>query len=284
MRGWTLETIDWQAFRPDLVDPDLLKVVKAAALVESNGYDYGTYLSRVFADDPEFCEKVLEWAGEEVKHGQALARWAQLADPDFDYESALKRFSDSFRIDVDSADSVRGSRTGEMVARCIVEAGTSSFYSAMADAAEEPVLKQIAREVAGDEFRHYKLFLDTQKSYADRENLPKWRRLAIALSRVRETEDDELASAYYVANMQGAYDRQAASKAYMNRAYDMYAKGHAERAGRMIAKASGLRGDGFGGRLTGAVVWGFVRARQSGKTHRRKPSGPDATGIGARAA
>ena len=78
MRHWTLDDIDWTAFRPDLVDPELLRVAKAAALVEHNGSDYAIYLNNVFAGDREIGPAIDSWALEEVQHGKALARWATL--------------------------------------------------------------------------------------------------------------------------------------------------------------------------------------------------------------
>jgi len=51
----------------------------------------------------------------------------------------------------------------------MVETGTSSFYTAMSKASKEPVLAEIAHLIAADEFRHYKLFYDTLKSYLQKE-------------------------------------------------------------------------------------------------------------------
>ena len=53
-----------------------------------------TYYS-VFADDAEFRELALRWAAEEEQHGMALGRWAQLADPSFDFDASFKRFTDN---------------------------------------------------------------------------------------------------------------------------------------------------------------------------------------------
>ena len=78
-RHWTLGDIPWAEFDPARVDPDILKVVKAAAMVEHNGGDYAEYLCSVFHDDPEFQAVSRQWAEEEVQHGQALAAWAKLA-------------------------------------------------------------------------------------------------------------------------------------------------------------------------------------------------------------
>src|SRR5687768_1668196 len=90
MKHWTLEQIPWNRFDPSRVDPEMVKLVKAAAMVEFNGGDYATYLHRVFADDPDFQVVAATWADEEVQHGRALAEWARLADPSFDFESAFK--------------------------------------------------------------------------------------------------------------------------------------------------------------------------------------------------
>ena len=47
------------------------------------------------------------------------------------------------------------------MARCVVESGTSSMYSALRDSTDEPVLKAICHRIAGDEFRHFRLFYHT---------------------------------------------------------------------------------------------------------------------------
>ena len=41
---WTLDDIPWDAFDPARVDPELLRAVKAAALVEHNDDEYVSYL------------------------------------------------------------------------------------------------------------------------------------------------------------------------------------------------------------------------------------------------
>ena len=87
-----------------------------------------------------------------------------------------------------------------MIARCVVESGTSSYYSAIRDATEEPVLKEIAGRISADEYRHYKLFYEILHKQ-DEPELAFWRKLWVAVGRVRESDDDELAYAYYCANV-----------------------------------------------------------------------------------
>jgi rubrerythrin len=262
MKHWTLEQVPWSRFDPARVDPEIVKLVKAAAMVEFNGGDYAAYLNRVFADDPEFQTVATAWAQEEVQHGRALARWAKLADPSFDFESAFKRFTAGYAIDVDVEQSIRGSRCGELVARCIVETGTSSYYTALNEATDEPVLKQICRNIAADELRHYKLFYTYLQRYLDREGLNGWQRLKVTLGRIGESEDDELAYAYFAANHPGeTYDRRRFTRAYARRAYAVYRRHHVERGIAMVLKATGLTPNGRLSRWLTAIACWFMQLR-----------------------
>lgn len=263
MPHWTLDDIPWQRFDRAAVDPELLRVVKAASLVERNGSDYAQYLCNVFADDPEVQAAARRWGAEEVQHGLALGRWASLADPAFDPVAAAARFSAGFRVPLKAAASVRGSRAGELIARCVVETGTSSYYAALGEATKEPVLKEICRRIAADELRHYKLFYDHMKRYLVADGLGFWRRLWVALGRIAESEDDELAFAYHAANDAAAlpYDRRRAARAYARRAYALYRRHHVERAVAMLFKAIGLKPQGGLSRLTVRLAWWSVRHR-----------------------
>jgi rubrerythrin len=246
MKHWTLDDIPWDRFDAACVEPQLLHIVKAASMVEYNGGDYGEYLCSVFADDAGFKLAAREWAVEEVQHGAALARWAKLADPSFDFAESFARFKAGVPIAVESTSSIRGSRASELVARCIVETGTSSFYTALAEATDEPVLREICRSIAADEFRHYKLFYSYLRRYVERERIGRVRRVLVAVSRIAETEDDELAYAYYAANGGAdAYDRRRWTRAYARRVYGYYRRHHIERGIGMVLKAAGLRANGW---------------------------------------
>ncbi|MCA8928132.1 MAG: ferritin-like domain-containing protein [Alphaproteobacteria bacterium] len=261
-RQWTLDDIPWDQFDRSKVDPDIVKIVRAAAMVESNARDYAAYLCSVFRDDPDFCNLARGWAEEEVQHGQALGRWAGLEDPDFDYDARFAAFRAAYGIPVDASASVRGSLAGELIARCIVEVGTSSYYTAIADATEEPVLREICRRIATDEWRHYGLFYRNLRRYLDREHLSPPRRAWIALTRVLETEDDELAQAYHTANLAGEpYDRRRASRAYSERACALYNPGHVERAIGMIFKAVGFAPHGWTSRTLSRIASALMAYR-----------------------
>src|SRR5258706_12292975 len=96
--GWTLDDVDWSRFEPAKVDHELLSAVKTASLVEYNAHDYGEYLKRVYRGAPEATIRSIEgWGGGEIQHGLALARWAGLAAPTFDFRAAFGRFTERYR-------------------------------------------------------------------------------------------------------------------------------------------------------------------------------------------
>lgn len=242
-KHWTVEELPWDTLDLSKVDADVEKLAKAAALVEYNARTYTAYLLRVFHDDPQFQELARRWEAEEVQHGAALGAWAEKVDPSWNLERAFARFTAGYHVPLQGDTSNRGSRSGEMVARCMVEIGTSSYYKALGDATTEPVLKAICRHIEADELRHYKLFYTNLKRYLEKEKLSRWGRLRIAFGRIAESEDDELAYAWYAANVPDgtAYRRKDCSDAYAGRAFRFYTPQVVDRAVGMIFKACGLK-------------------------------------------
>ncbi|MEI9932216.1 MAG: hypothetical protein WDM89_17150 [Rhizomicrobium sp.] len=131
-QGWTLEDIPWDCFDASKAEPWMITAIKGAALVEFNAPDYVSYLKRVFHDAPTHA-LIEEWGKEESQHGRALGRWAEMADPDFNLKETFARFREGYRpphFTGEDEGSIRGSKRGEMISRCVVESGTSSYYSA----------------------------------------------------------------------------------------------------------------------------------------------------------
>lgn len=268
--GWTLDEVRWDQFDATKLEPKLLAAVKAASLVEYNAPDYVNYLKRVFRDAPVQTQADLErWGEEEVQHGLALGRWAEMADPSFDFQDAFARFRAGYHAPhfaSDEAVSIRGSRRGEMIARCVVECGTSSYYSAIRDATAEPVLKEVAARIAADEFRHYRLFFETLNAQPE-PDLPLWKKLWVAVTRVQESDDDELSYAYYCANVSRAdeaktpYDRAACAAAYNATAISLYRRHHVKKLVQMVAKACGAPPQSWFTALASAALWRMLRMR-----------------------
>jgi rubrerythrin len=268
--GWTLDDINWSTFDASKVDSGLLASVKAAALVEYNAPDYVGYLHRVFAGVPQqTLDDLARWGTEESQHGRALARWAEMADPSWSFESAFARFQAGYQpphLHSETMESIRGSRRGEMIARCVVESGTSSYYSAIREAADEPVLKEIAGRIAADEFRHYRLFFDTLHAQ-DEPDLPFWRKLLVALGRVNESDDDELAFAYYCATVAPEeeaakpYIREQYARTSYARSLRIYRRHHIRKLVQMVAKAIGTDPQSRLTEIAARLMWRMLRIR-----------------------
>ena len=270
-QGWKLEDVSWDVFQPEAVDPTLLAAIKAAALVEYNAPDYVTYLMRVFRDaSSDTLDWIESWGAEESQHGRALGRWAEAADPDFKLEEAFARFRKGYTpahfVDMDAEGSVRGSRRGEMIARCVVESGTSSYYSAIRDATDEPLLKEIAGRIAADEYRHYKLFYDTLHKQNE-PDLPFWKKLWVAVGRVRESDDDELAYAYYCANVRPEeeaakpYDQATYTRLAARTGMIIYRRQHIQKLVQMVAKVVGANPHGALANWGAALLWRFMQKK-----------------------
>jgi rubrerythrin len=258
---WKAEDIHWDRFDGSRIDPDIVKLVKAASLVEHNAPVYAQYLCNVFHNDPGFEKLAKDWAIEEVKHGKALAKYAKLADPDFDFDDAFKRYTDGFQVPVEVTESVRGSLTGEILARCVVETGTSSHYTAIRGATVEPLLQELCRNLAADEFRHYKTFWEFSKVLREKEGIGLWKRARVVIDRVTEAQDRELAYAFHSANeTKGSFSHKRCNEAYVGCAYGLYPPYLVERIVAMLLNVVGLRPHG---RLSRFISrWAYRKMRK----------------------
>ncbi|MCW3473710.1 ferritin-like domain-containing protein [Limobrevibacterium gyesilva] len=280
MKHWRIDEVSWDRFDRTKIDVGVVPLVKAAAMVERNGTDYAVYLNKVFHDDPDFCQAADHWALEEVQHGDALGKWAMLADPSWDFAAAFQRYRDGYKLPLDAEASIRGSRTGELIARCMVETGTSSYYTALAEATGEPVLQQVCRLIAADEYRHFKLFYDHMRRYLGRENIGFLQRLRIAAGRITESEDDELAFAYHCGNNPAGapYDHASCVAAYMGGAMTVYRFRHIERGMGMVFKAIGLQPHGRLSDMSARLAWQLLqhrRRRLAARLGGAAPPGPE---------
>lgn len=267
-QGWSPDDIAWDKFDRSKAEPWLVDAIKSAALVEYNAPDYVGYLKRVFPN-PSFHPIIEQWGREESQHGLVLGRWAEMADPSFDLEEAFARFRAGYRpahFDGSDETSVRGSKRGEMIARCVVESGTSSYYTAIKEATAEPVLQEIAGRIAADEYRHYKLFYETLQTQ-DEADLPFWKKILIAVGRAAESDDDEIAFSRYCATVPASdvttrpYSRAACSRAVTTTTLRIYRRRHIEKLTRMIAKAIGADPQGWLVKLAGAGLWRVLTVR-----------------------
>jgi len=130
------------------------------------------------------------------------------------------------------------------------------------------VLKEIAGRIAADEYRHYKLFYDTLHAQAE-PDISFWRKIWIALGRVRESDDDELAFSFYCANVPPEkeaitpYDRKKYNKMAGQASMSIYNRKHIQKLVQMVIKAVGANPHGWLANLAEALLWRRLAAKSA---------------------
>lgn len=157
---WWFDSIDWHSIRSDIAaEPDVLfYLVGASAFIESASDRYTDNLIEQFAGDDEIISWLKsDWLPEEMQHGRALLRYAQIVWPNFPWDDTYKSFLAEFSTHCCS-DELEPTQTREMASRCVVEMGTAVYYTTLSRITQDPVLATIAYRIAVDEIRHYKHF------------------------------------------------------------------------------------------------------------------------------
>lgn len=130
------------------------------------------------------------------------------------------------------------------------------------------MLKEIAGRIAADEYRHYKLFYDTLHAQPE-PDLGFWRKLWIAVGRVRESDDDELAYSYYCANVLPEdeaitpYERKKYSRLAGQASMAIYHRHHVQKLVQMVIKVVGANPHGWLANVAGALLWWRLSAKSA---------------------
>ncbi|OXR48324.1 MULTISPECIES: ferritin-like domain-containing protein [unclassified Pusillimonas] len=185
---WTLDSVPLAHVDVDLVrdNEDLFYMVIGASFVEIAADLYTQNLIDYFGNDPEVAEWLTQqWQHEEVRHGRVLRAYAQHVWPEFDWQRAYDAFYAEYSqmCTVDEFEPTQGL---EMVARCVVETGTATFYTALSRQATEPVLAGIAQRIRADEVNHYKHFYRYFRKYQQAQPPGRWKIFQALKRRVLE--------------------------------------------------------------------------------------------------
>jgi hypothetical protein len=177
-------------------DTQLLYLLTSASFIEITSDLYTRNLVEFFGEDRETVQWLEErWEPEELQHGAALKRYVQAAWPDFDWDGAYQSFFSEYARTC-SMEALEPKRALELAARCVVETGTSSFYTMLAEIDREPVLTQLAARIRGDEVRHYKHFYRYFLKYCECERPSRIAVLKTLLKRVAEVQSEDALIAF----------------------------------------------------------------------------------------
>jgi rubrerythrin len=157
---WRLEDIDLDAVDAASVRDDefLFLTLASASFVEILAETYNDNLLEHFRGNTEVTDWLDGvWQKEEVQHGRALRAYVQRVWPEFDWERAYGAFRTEYGA-LCTVEQLEPQQALELVARCVVETGTSTFYRALHDYVSEPVLRQLIEHIKTDEVAHYTHF------------------------------------------------------------------------------------------------------------------------------
>lgn len=168
---WSLQDIPYEHVDPELVHDDvaLFQLLAASSFVEIDTPFYTHNLVEFGREDEPFAHWVQEgWQHEEVRHGEALRRYLTAAWPEYDWQRAYDEFHAEY-LPLCDEEVLQPTLGLEMISRCVVEIGTSTFYSMIASYTREPVLKTLAGHIRADEVHHYQAFLETYRRHRETE-------------------------------------------------------------------------------------------------------------------
>lgn len=199
---WHPDDLPWSTLDAAAVrdNEPLFYLLVSASFIESGSDLYTRNLVDTYADaDPGLRDWLQrDWEPEENQHGSALRAYVERVWPEFDWPGAFTRFFDEYGRSC-RPDALEPTLTRELAARCVVETGTTAYYRALAAAAPEPVLRQLATLIAADELRHYKYFLAHFRARAQapdgrrtrHQRASRWALLAVLGRRVAELRNDD---------------------------------------------------------------------------------------------
>ncbi len=195
---WTLDDIPYGAIDRGAIAGDecFFHLIAAASFIEITSDAYTKNLVEFCAGEPEVVDWLEHgWQHEEVQHGHALRRYVETVWPEFDWERAYQSFMTEYAR-LCSVEFYAPTRALEMAGRCVVETGTSSFYRMLADAAPEPVLRQLTALISNDEIDHYKHFYRYFRLFAAKERPSRWAVAKTLLARIAEIDNEDGAIAF----------------------------------------------------------------------------------------
>jgi hypothetical protein len=142
---WKMSDLAWGAIARDRVTAEERARVREIIASEATTFSATQRFLLDFADDVAFSNWLSIWFYEETKHPQVLVRWLAAFDEHVD-DAAMRRA----RV---TAPFMR-SKTATLVTNIISEMVAAARYLRLSKTTAEPVLAQIARNLAGDEARH----------------------------------------------------------------------------------------------------------------------------------
>lgn len=211
MRRWTLDDLDWARLDAQRARGDafLYYLVASASFVETAADRYTANLLQHFSDPALRGWLARHWQAEELQHGRALRRYVESVWPELDWPRAYEAFVSEYSL-LSTVEALEPEPALELVARCVIETGTATFYTALHRRAEDPVLKQLTGLIRQDEVRHYTRFRQSFEAERGRARIGRAAVLRALGRRLAQVRDEDayvgFKHAWRMRHPQGRFD------------------------------------------------------------------------------
>jgi hypothetical protein len=189
--------IDYDAIDVERIKENdfLFTMLTIASFIEITSETYAMNLAEYYRDNPEAVAWLTTtWEKEEVQHGKALRAFVEHVWPEFPWERAYERFLQLY-LPMCNLEALQPSQALEMVARMIVETGTSTLYRALESYATdlgEPQLAKLCHFIYRDEVNHYSYFDRYYKIYNEKEHRGRKAVLSVIVQRLKEADGEDI--------------------------------------------------------------------------------------------
>lgn len=190
---WRIEDIDFSAIDRSAIEQheDLFFLLMSASFIETGSDTYAANLAEHYVAWPEIAGWLKEhWEAEELQHGRALRAYVEAVWPDFPWQQAYDRFFAEYS-QLCTMEELYPDPRLEMVARCVVETGTTAYYHTLRELGDEPVLSQLLSHIRNDEVNHFKHFLKYFKELQEESPVGRMRIAGALYGRLKELRESD---------------------------------------------------------------------------------------------
>lgn len=165
---WIFDEVPWDSIDEERVTPDDLHNAQVAAYGELTTFSATESFMKLFRDDIDFTQWLAVWFYEETKHPLALIKWlGKLRVP----------VQERFIHDGREISPMTESPAEMLTFNICSEIAANSIYYYMGKTTQEPVMREILRNLARDEMRHSNGFQFYCRKRIERSNDPDGERL-----------------------------------------------------------------------------------------------------------
>ena len=190
---WRVEDIAFDTIdRPAIEhNEDLFFLLMSASFIETGSDTYASNLAEHYSAWPEIAAWLKEhWEAEELQHGRALRAYVEVVWPDFPWQQAYDSFFAEYSKLCTMEELYPDPRL-EMVARCVVETGTTAYYHTVRELSDEPVLTRLLGNIRNDEVNHFKHFLKYFKELQEVSPVGRTRIAGALYGRLKELRESD---------------------------------------------------------------------------------------------